>query len=61
VGKPATDFSSLRYIADALSNLDSGVEGAQARPTASDRLTFHILQTKAASAMRTLQMLERLP
>lgn len=59
VGKPATDFSSLRYIGEALQGLQSAVESGAARPTASQYLTFRILRKKAASAMRTLQMLER--
>jgi len=68
VGKPATDFRSLRYIGAALQGLESAVESGDAtpravasgdaRPTASQYLTFRILQKKAASAMRTLQMLE---
>jgi len=59
VGKPATDFSSLRYIGDALQTLQGAVESAQAAPTASQYLTFRILQKKAASVIRTLQMLGR--
>jgi photosystem II stability/assembly factor-like uncharacterized protein len=59
VGKPATDFTSLRYIGVALGTLEGAVENGAAKPTASQYLSFRILQKKAASAMRTLQMLER--
>jgi photosystem II stability/assembly factor-like uncharacterized protein len=57
VGKPAMDFSSLRYIGDALQSLEGAVESAEARPTTSQYQTFRVLQKKAASALRTLQQL----
>jgi hypothetical protein len=59
VGKPALDFTSLRYIGVALEMLGGNVESGAARPSASQYLAFRILQKKAASAMRTLQMLGR--
>ena len=59
VGKPAQDFTSLRYIGSALETLQGDVESGAARPTASQYLAFRILQKKAASAVRTLQMLGR--
>ena len=59
VGKPAQDFTSLRYIGVALETLQGDVESGAERPTASQYLAFRILQKKAASALRTLQMLER--
>jgi photosystem II stability/assembly factor-like uncharacterized protein len=60
VGKPAKDFSSLRYIGVALQNLEGAIEGGDARPDPEDYATFRILQKKAASALRTLHMLELL-
>jgi len=59
VGKPAQDFTSLRYIGAELETLQGEVESGAARPTASQYLAFRIMQKKAASAIRTLQMLER--
>ncbi|HET6895063.1 MAG TPA: hypothetical protein VFH72_06745 [Candidatus Baltobacteraceae bacterium] len=54
VGKPAQDFSSLRYIGDALQNLEGAVESADARPTADQYAAFAILKRKAAQAMRAI-------
>ena len=54
VGKPAQDFSSLRYIGDALQNLEGAVESADARPTADQYAAFAILKRKAAQAMRAV-------
>ena len=54
VGKPAQDFSSLRYIADALQNLEGAVESADARPTSDMYATFTILKAKAARAIQAV-------
>jgi hypothetical protein len=54
VGKPAQDFSSLRYIGDALQGLLMGIESADARPTPDQYSAFAILKTKAARAIRSL-------
>jgi hypothetical protein len=43
----------------ALQTLEGDVESGAARPSASQYLAFRILEKKAASAMRTLQMLGR--
>ncbi len=59
VGKPATDFNSLRYIGVTLQGLEGTVESGDARPTTSQYTTFRILHKKAVSALRTLRMLER--
>jgi len=58
VGKPAMDFNSLRYIGAQLQSLEGSNELGDARPDPEDYATFHILQKKAASALRTLHMLE---
>jgi photosystem II stability/assembly factor-like uncharacterized protein len=54
VGKPAQDFSSLRYIGDALENLQSAVESADARPTPDMYSAFNTLKRKTDTAMRAL-------
>jgi photosystem II stability/assembly factor-like uncharacterized protein len=54
VGKPAQDFSSLRYIGDALQGLEGAVEGADARPTPDQYAAYAVLKRKADSAMRLL-------
>lgn len=50
VGKPAQDFSSLRYVGDAL----EAVENADARPTADQYAAFAVLKAKAHKAMSAL-------
>jgi len=55
VGKPAQDFSSLRFISDALANLENAVEMADARPTPDQYSAFAILRARAASAMRIVE------
>ncbi len=55
VGKPAQDFSSLRYIGDALQNLLIGVEAGDVRPTHDQDEAFAILRGKAAKAMALLR------
>jgi photosystem II stability/assembly factor-like uncharacterized protein len=57
VGKPAEDFSSLRYVSDALQALEGAVESGDARPTPDQYAAFAILKAKAASAEQTLQRL----
>jgi photosystem II stability/assembly factor-like uncharacterized protein len=54
VGKPAQDFNSLRYIGDALDNLQSAVESADARPTPDMYSAFNALKRKTDTAMRAL-------
>jgi hypothetical protein len=54
VGKPAQDFSSLRYISDALQGLQGAVENADARPTPDQYAAFAVLKRKADNAMRAL-------
>jgi len=51
VGKPAQDFTSLRYIGDALQNLLQGVESGDVRPTPDQYTAFNILRAKAARAI----------
>ncbi len=51
VGKPAQDFSSLRYIGDALQNLLQGVEMGDVRPTPDQYTAFSLLRSKAAKAI----------
>lgn len=51
VGMPAQDFNSLRYIGDALQNLQGAVESADARPTADMYASFAHLKAKAARAI----------
>ncbi len=52
IGHPAQDFSSLRYIADALQGLEGAVESADARPTSDMYAAFNVLRAKAARAMQ---------
>ena len=54
VGKPAQDFTSLRYIGDALQTLEQAVENADARPTPDQYAAFATLKSKAAKAMRAV-------
>jgi photosystem II stability/assembly factor-like uncharacterized protein len=54
VGKPAEDFSSLRYIGDALQGLQYGIESADARPTPDQYTAFALLKAKAAKALAIL-------
>ena len=54
VGKPAQDFTSLRYIGDALQNLEGAVESADVRPTPDQYAAFATLKRKADGAMRIL-------
>ena len=51
VGKPAQDFTSLRYIWDALANLENAVESADARPTRDMYATFAELKSRAARGL----------
>jgi photosystem II stability/assembly factor-like uncharacterized protein len=53
-GKPAQDFTSLRYIGDALGGLLMGIESADVRPTPDQYTAFGILKTKAARAISSL-------
>ncbi|MFN2449637.1 MAG: hypothetical protein ABR508_07580, partial [Candidatus Baltobacteraceae bacterium] len=50
VGTPAQDFGSLRFIADALANLEGAVQSGDARPTADMYAAFARLRVKAARA-----------
>ncbi len=59
IGKPAQDFSSLRYIGDALQNLQQAVESADVRPTQDQYTAFNVLRSKAARAMATVASLTR--
>ncbi len=54
VGKPAQDFSSLRYVSEALQALEAAVESADARPTADQYAAFTILGRSASIAMRAV-------
>jgi predicted KAP-like P-loop ATPase len=54
-GKPAQDFNSLRYIADALQNLEQTVESADARPTPDQYTAFNVLKTKAMRALAAIR------
>lgn len=50
-GKPAEDFSSLRYIGSALAGLEGAVESADAHPTADMYAAFAMLRAKAQHAL----------
>ncbi|MBV9270450.1 MAG: hypothetical protein JO165_05105, partial [Candidatus Eremiobacteraeota bacterium] len=54
VGKPAQDFSSLRFIADALQGLLGAVESADAAPTPEQYKAYAILHAKAQHALTEL-------
>jgi hypothetical protein len=51
VGLPASDRDSLRYIGDALTNLQNAVESADVAPTADERRAFRQQQEKLAAAL----------
>lgn len=53
-GKPPQNFSSLRYIGDALQGLEYAVESADARPSPDQYAAFSILKRKVDNAMRVL-------
>ena len=51
VGKPAQDFTSLRYVLDTLSGLDGAVQSADMRPTADMYAAYADAKAKAARAL----------
>ena len=57
VGKPAQDFTSLRYIGDALQGLDGSVESGDRAPTSDMYATFTLLKAKAAKAIAQVNAL----
>jgi hypothetical protein len=54
IGKPWTTFDNLLYIRMSLENLESAVEGADARPTPDHYAAFAVLERKAGNALRAL-------
>jgi photosystem II stability/assembly factor-like uncharacterized protein len=59
VGRPATDFNSLRYLSDALGNVLSAVESGDAAPSADMRTAYARLSARLNAALARLAALTR--
>ena len=55
VGKPAQDFTSLRYLDDAYGNLEESVNSVDAAPTADQRLAFTRLNATLNATLQKLR------